>query len=100
MVEDELQLLLKQYNSHFIFYEKSPGIYSMKDISVVLYNLGDLEGTLQIDYDETSMKIKIVLTRFRGNLGAPSFDENSFFNTLLGDAQYCDYKLTDASHWD
>ena len=34
--EDDFQLLFKQYNSKFITYEISPGIYTFEDISEVL----------------------------------------------------------------
>ena len=47
--EDDNQLILKQYNSNFITYELSPGIYSIKDISKVVYNMGDHKGTLRVE---------------------------------------------------
>ena len=31
--EEDVQLILKQYNSHFITYELTPGIYTIQDIS-------------------------------------------------------------------
>ena len=46
--EDDIQLILKQYNSTFVTYELSPGIYTNKDISEAVYTIGDHEGTLQI----------------------------------------------------
>ena len=30
--EDHIQLILKQYNSKFVTYEASPGVYSIKDL--------------------------------------------------------------------
>ena len=31
--EEDIQLILKEYNSHFITYELTPGIYTIQDIS-------------------------------------------------------------------
>ena len=36
LVEDDIKLVLEEYNSSFITYEISPGIYTFKDISEVL----------------------------------------------------------------
>ena len=74
----------KQYDSVFINYELSPGIYTNKDISDVVYTMGDHGGTLQIEYDDISMKTKIVLTRFGGISGTLRFDGQSFLRNLLG----------------
>ena len=38
--EDHIQLFLKRYNSNSFTYESSPGIYSIKDISEVVYPRG------------------------------------------------------------
>ena len=43
--EDDIQLILKQYVSYFITYEIDPGVYTIKDISDVVY-MGDHEGTV------------------------------------------------------
>ena len=45
--------------------------------------MGDHEGTLQIEYDDDTMKTKLVLTRFGSTFGTLRFDERSFFDTLL-----------------
>ena len=39
--EDDFQLILNQYSSNFVTYELSPGVYTIKDISDVVYTLGD-----------------------------------------------------------
>ena len=62
--EKNIQLILKQFNLYFITYELSPGIYKIKNISEIVYTMGHHEGTLQIEYDDVSMKTKIFLTRF------------------------------------
>ena len=54
--EDDLQLILKQCNSNFVTYEIVPGIYSIKDSSEAVHSMGDHEGTLQIEYDDVTMK--------------------------------------------
>ena len=38
-VEDNIRLVLDEYNSTFITYEITPGIYAFKDISEVLFNI-------------------------------------------------------------
>ena len=50
--EDDIQLLLKQYNSNFVTYELSPGIYTYEDISEAVYTTGDHEKTSQVEYDD------------------------------------------------
>ena len=63
-------------------------IYTIKDISEVVYKLVDHEGTLQIEYEDIMGK-KLILTRFGATFGTLRFDERSFFTnfgfyTLLG----------------
>ena len=82
--EDDIQLILIQYNSNFVAHEIFLGVYSIKGISEAVYTMGDHEGTLQIDYDDISMRTKLSLARFGGTFGTLRFDETSFFNTLLG----------------
>ena len=52
--------------------------------------------TIQIEYDDISMKTKIILKYIGGRktfvLGTLRFDERSFFRTLLGFTPYWDYK--------
>ena len=54
--EDDIQLILKQCNEKFITYELSPGIYTREDISQAIYPLGDHEGTLEIEYNDDTVK--------------------------------------------
>ena len=57
--EDNLQLFLKQYNSIFVTYEISPGIYTIIQFSDVVYTMGDHDGTLNIEYDDTNRIINL-----------------------------------------
>ena len=98
--EDNIRLILKQYNEKFITYELDPGNYTIEDLKKAVYPLGDLEGTLQIEYDNLNKKVKLILTRFGGTFGTLRFSENSFFHTLLGFTPYWDYKPTNAIHAD
>ena len=45
--EEDIQSISKQYNSNFVTYQLSPGIYTIKDISEAVYTMSDQEGTLQ-----------------------------------------------------
>ena len=98
--EDDFQLILKQYNANFVTHELDPGVYSIEDISKVVHTMVDLEGTLQIEYDNISMKTKPILTRFVSTFGTLRFDEISFFKTLLGFTPHWDYKPTNGFYSD
>ena len=87
---------MKQYNSNFVTYETTPGIYTIKDIAEAVYPLGDHEGTLKNEYDEVTMKTKLILTHFRLTFGTLRFDEQSFFHTLIKLTPFWDYKPTKA----
>ena len=94
LVEDDIKLVLDEYNSSFITYELEPGIYTFKDISEALFNILQSEypgpsKVIDIEYDDITMKTKLVV-----NIGiiAIRFDEKSFFNTILGFTPGWDYK--------
>ena len=82
--EDDIRLILKQYNEKIVTYELEPGNYTIKDLQKAVYPLGDYKGTLKIEYDNLNKKPKLILTRFGITFGTLRFDEHSFFNTLLG----------------
>ena len=90
--DDNIRLILKQYNEKFITYELDPGNYTIEDLQKAVYPLGDHEGTLQIEYDELNKKVKLILIRFGRSFGTLRFDEKSFCHTLLGFTPYWDYK--------
>ena len=97
LVEKDIQLILKENNSHFITYELSPGIYTMQDISDTIHTFSGHSDIIEIEYDDISMKTKIIL-KYNGwredfALGTLRFDKKSFFHTLLGHDLYFDYKV-------
>ena len=98
--EDDIRLILKQYIEKIITYELSSKIYSMEDNSKAVYTMGDHEGTLQLEFDNDTMKAKPILTRFGSTFGTLRFDEHFILNTLLGFTPYWDYKPTNAIHAD
>ena len=75
--EDDIQLILKQYNSKFITYKISPGIYTFKDTSEVLSKgfekefeiRGEIQPNTKFDQsdriimecDNNTMKTKLVV---------------------------------------
>ena len=95
--EEDIQLILKQYNSLLITYELTPGIYIIQDISHAVHTFSRHSEIIQIEYDDISMKTKIILN-FKNNergmfgLGTLRFDERSLFHFLLGFEPYWDYK--------
>ena len=94
LVEDDIKLVLDEYNSSFITYELEPGIYTFKDISEALYNIlqSDCPGdcnVIVIEYDDIKMKTKLVV---QSGIIAIKFDEKSFFSTILGFTSGWDYK--------
>ena len=69
----------------------------MKKNSQSVYTMGHHEGTLNNEYDDISLKTKLVLTPFGGTFGMLKFNEKSFFKSLLGFTPYQeDYKITNA----
>ena len=82
--EDDIQLILKQYNSNFVTYELSRGIDTIEDTSEAVYTMGDFKGTRQIEINDVNMKTKPNLPRFGSTFGTLKFDDKSFFKKLLG----------------
>ena len=68
LAEDDIQLILKQYNSKYVTHKITLEVYSNKDISEAVYKMGDHEGTLQIEYDDISAKTKPILTHLGSTL--------------------------------
>ena len=62
--ENDIHLLINQYNSNFVTYEIPHGVYNIKDTSEAVHTAGDNEGTLRIQNDEVSMKTKHTLSPF------------------------------------
>ena len=57
--EEDIHLSLSQYNSNFIKYEITSGVYSVKDFLAALHTLGDHERILQIKYGDISMQTNL-----------------------------------------
>ena len=95
LIEDDVKLVLDEYNSSFITYEIDPGIYTFKDISEALLNILQIEypgpgNVIDIEYDDITMKTKLVV---RYGIIAIRFDEKSFFSNILGFTPGWDYKF-------
>ena len=94
LIEDDVKLVLDEYNSSFITYELQPGIYTFKDISEALFNILQSEypvpsNTIVIEFDNITRKTKLVVN---SSIIAIRFDEKSFFSTILGFTPGWDYK--------
>ena len=94
LVEDDIKLVLDEYNSSFITYEITPGIYTFKDISEAVFKILQSEypgysNTIVIEYDDITMKTKLDV---KSGIIAIRFDEKSFFSTILGFTPGWDYK--------
>ena len=94
LVEDDIKLVLDEYNSSFITYDLDSGIYTFKDISETLFSILQSEypgpsNVVDIEYDDITMKTKLVV---RSGIIAIRFDEKSFFSTVLGFTPGWDYK--------
>ena len=81
LIEDDIKLVLDEYNSSFITYELQPGIYTFKDISEALSNILQTEypepsNVIVIEYDDITMKTKLVV---KSGIITIKFDEKSFF---------------------
>ena len=95
--EEDIQLILKEYNLHFITYELTPGIYTIQDISDDVHTFSGHIDITEIEYNDINMKTQIILKykdlRENFGLGNLRFDKKSFFHTLLGHDPYFDYKV-------
>ena len=66
LIEDDVKLVLDEYNSSFITYEISLGIYTFKDISEALFNILQSEypvpsNAIVIEFDDITRKTKLVV---------------------------------------
>ena len=84
--EEDIQLNLKEYNSHFRTYDLTPGIYTIQDISDAVYTFSGHSEIIEIEYDDISMKTKIILKykdlRENFGLGTLRFDKKNLFFIL------------------
>ena len=100
--EKDIQLIFKQYNSHFITYELTPGIYTIQAIPDAVHTFSGQSEIIQIEHDDITLKTKNISKYIGGQkkfaLGTLRFDERSFFHNLLGFEPYWDYKPTNSKH--
>ena len=94
LIEDDVKLVLDEYNSSFITYELETGIYSYREISEALFKILQLENPsykskILIRLDDITRKTKLVVG---SGITAITFDEKSFFSTILGFTAGWDYK--------
>ena len=80
LVEDDVKMVLDEYNSSFITYELDPGIYSYRDNSEALFCILQSEypqsnGEILIRLDDITRKTKLVVNE---GIIAIRFDEKSF----------------------
>ena len=86
LVEDDIKLLLDEYNSSYVTYELDPGIYTYKDLAIALFNIlqhkyPSSNSEILIRLDDITRKTKLLV---RSGIIAIRFDEKSFFSTILG----------------
>ena len=98
--EEDIHLVLKQFNSNFVTFELCAGIYTIENRSEAVYTMGDHEETLKIEHDDITFKTKLSLKRFGGTFGTLRFDEESLFVALYGFTPFWEYKPTNAVHED
>ena len=94
LVEDDVKLVLNEYNSSFITYELNLGIYNYRDLSEALFHILQSEypssgSEILIRLDDITRKTKLVVNN---GIIAIRFAENSFFSTILGFSPGWDYK--------
>ena len=75
LVEEDIKLVLGEYNSSFITYELQPGDYNFKDIPEALFNILQSEyagaSNVIIEFDDITRKTKLVV---RSGIIAIRFD--------------------------
>ena len=94
LVEDDVKLVLDEYNSSFVTYELDPGIYNYRNLSEALFYILQSEypqsnSEILIRLDDITRKTKLVVNE---GIIAIRFDEKSFFSTILGFTPGWDYK--------
>ena len=85
LVEDDIKLVLDEYNSSFNIYELLPGIYSGEDLSEFLstnlqLEIEGVDNANDIEFDDISTKTKLVV---RSGIIAIRF-EKSLIGSVLG----------------
>ena len=86
LVEDDIRLLLNEYNSRFFTYELERGLYTFKEFSEDLSNILRTEyeasiNVINIEFSDITMQNKLVV---RDGFIAKKIIENSLFSSILG----------------
>ena len=94
LIENDIWLISNEYNSNFIAYEFTLGIYNFKDLSELLFNIFQTEypgsiNVIDIEFVDISMKTKLIVTL---SILTIMFDDKSFFSTSLGFSPPWEYK--------
>ena len=94
LVEDDVRLVLDEYNSWFITFQLEPGIYTSKDLPESVFIIFQPEyptsnNVIVNQFDDISMKTKLVE---RSGIIAIRFVKKSFLNTILGFTPHWGYK--------
>ena len=81
LIEDDIKLVLDEYNSSFLTYELQPGLCTFKDISEALFNVLQTEysrssNVISIEFDDITRKTKLVV---RPGIKAIIIDEKTVF---------------------
>ena len=85
LVEDDIKLVLDEYNSSFISSELQPGIYRFKDLSQFLLTFLQPEypgatNTNDIKFDDIGRKTKLIVN---SGIIAKRFDDKWFFSSVF-----------------
>ena len=94
LVEDDIRLVLDEYKSNYFIYKLQPGINNFERISEAFLKILQPEydgyhNTIDIEFDDITMKTKLVAIP---GIIDKRYDENSFFNTILGFNPFWDFK--------
>ena len=94
LLEGDIRLVLDKYDSRVITYELEPGNYTFKYLSEALFNILQPEyevfnSSVNIEFDDITMENKLVL---RSRIVAVTFNEYSFFSSIIGFTPHWDYK--------
>ena len=105
--ENDIQLILKQYNSKFTTYKFPPGAFTFNDLSdvpsrgfqnelelrILQPNLKhDKSDSIITENDNVTLITKLIL---RPDIKVMRIDKNSYFNTVLSFSPIWDYKSFD-----
>ena len=85
LVQDDVRLVLDEYNSSFVTIIFTPDIYNFKDLYEALFNILQLEypessSEIVIEVDDNTKKTKLVV---KSGFIAIKLDEKYFFSTIL-----------------